>query len=122
ARSRWTRWGSSRRRTRRGGAATGSAERIEGNDTDELHLETDGTRVRLPMTLWTRGSVRSVTCVLSLWTAMAHGACTDPSAAAAARAMAETQCPCATATSHREYVQCVAGVAKSAAASGSLSK
>ena len=87
---------------------------------DEVHQHRDdGTKVRAPMTIWRRGGVLSVPCVLSLWTALAHGACTDP-AAAATRAMAETQCPCATATSHREYVKCVAGVAKMAVASGSL--
>ncbi len=74
------------------------------------------------MTIWRREGVLSVTCVLSLWTAMAHGACTNPSSAAAVRAMADAQCPCATATSHREYVKCVAGVAKSAVTSGSLPK
>jgi len=87
-----------------------------------INVESDRTKVRAPMTIWRRGGVFSVTCVLSLWTAMAHGACTDPSAAAATRAMADAQCPCATATSHREYVKCVAGVAKLAVASGSLPK
>src|SRR5438094_5476845 len=73
------------------------------------------------MAIWRRRGILAVACMLSLWTDMAHGACTDPSAAAATRAMAETQCPCA-ATSHREYVKCVASVAKSAVASGSLPK
>ena len=63
-----------------------------------------------------------VTCILLLPTGMAHGACTNPAAVAATRTMVDAQCPCATATSHREYVKCVAGAAKSAMASGSLPK
>ena len=90
--------------------------------TNSINVETDGTKVRVPMAIWRRRGILAVACMLSLWTDMAHGACTDPSAAAATRAMAETQCPCATATSHREYVKCVASVAKSAVASGSLPK
>src|SRR5882724_6396888 len=76
--------------------------------TNSINVETDGTKVRVPMAIWRRRGILAVACVLSLWTDMAHGACADPSAAAATRAMAETQCPCATATSHREYVKCVA--------------
>jgi hypothetical protein len=67
--------------------------------------------------------LRVVTCILLLSTGMAHGACTNPPAAVGAtRAVVDAQCPCATATSHREYVECVAGAAKSAIASGSLPK
>src|SRR2546427_405874 len=92
-------------------------------DHDDVHQHRDRSHEGAPpMTIWRRGGVLSVTCALSLWTAMAHGACTNPSSAAAVRAMADAQCPCATATSHREYVKCVAGVAKSAVASGSLPK
>lgn len=73
-------------------------------------------RVRLPKRFL------SITCVLLLSTRMAHGACTNPSAVAATRTMVDAQCPCATATSHREYVKCVAVATKSAMASGSLPK
>jgi len=63
-----------------------------------------------------------VTCILLLSTGMAHGACTNPVAVAATRTMVDAQCPCATATSHREYVRCVAVAVKSAMARGSLPK
>ena len=52
----------------------------------------------------------------------ARAACTDPAAAASVRADAERQCPCASASGHRPYVQCVARVAKTAAKGGTLPK
>lgn len=52
----------------------------------------------------------------------ARAACTDAAAVAATRAAADAACPCASATNHGQYVKCVAGVAKAAAASGSLPK
>jgi putative Ca2+/H+ antiporter (TMEM165/GDT1 family) len=45
-----------------------------------------------------------------------------PAAVAATRAAAEAQCPCAAASSHKAYIQCVAEVTKTAAQSGSLPK
>src|SRR5437016_13162228 len=90
--------------------------------TNSINVETDVTKVRVPMAIWRRRGILAVACMLSLWTDMAHGACTDPSAATATRAMAEAQCPCATATRHRQYVKCVASVANAAVASGRLPK
>ena len=59
-------------------------------------------------------------CVL--WgSGVARAACPDSAAVMAVRAMADAQC-CATATSHREYLKCVAGVVKSSVTSGSLPK
>jgi plastocyanin len=58
--------------------------------------------------------------LLSMGTARA--ACTDAAAVAATRAAAEAQCPCAAATGHKTYIQCVAHVAKTAAQSASLPK
>ena len=52
----------------------------------------------------------------------ARAACTDSAAVASARAAAEVQCPCATAASHTQYVQCFAQAAKAAARSGELPK
>ena len=48
--------------------------------------------------------------------------CSDASAAAAVRQMITAQCPCAAATSHREYVKCAAGVVKRAVGTGTLPK
>src|SRR5262245_10571683 len=61
-----------------------------------------------------------VTLLLSLGTARA--ACTDAAAVAATRAVADTLCPCGTSRSHKDYLHCVAQVAKAAALSGSLPK
>jgi len=52
----------------------------------------------------------------------ARAACTDSAAVASARAAAEIQCPCAMASNHTKYVQCVAQAAKTAARSGALPK
>jgi plastocyanin len=54
--------------------------------------------------------------------ATVRAACTDLEAVASVRAQAEQQCPCASAAGHRQYVQCVAAVAKAAAKGGSLPK
>jgi plastocyanin len=61
-----------------------------------------------------------VALLLSIGTARA--ACTDPAAVASTRATADLECPCATATGHKSYIQCVARIAKAAAMSGSLPK
>ena len=58
--------------------------------------------------------------LLSIGTARA--ACTDSAAVASTRAAAELQCPCATFSGHKPYIQCVAKFAKAAATSGSLPK
>jgi plastocyanin len=50
----------------------------------------------------------------------ARAACTDAAAVASTRAAADVQCPCATASGHKPYVQCVARIARAAAMSGSL--
>ena len=46
--------------------------------------------------------------------------CNDDAAVAAARAAAETQCSCDSASNHGRYVSCVAHVANELAASGDL--
>ena len=46
--------------------------------------------------------------------------CQDDAAVATARALADVQCSCATATNHGRYVSCVASVAKELVASGDL--
>jgi hypothetical protein len=53
-------------------------------------------------------------------TGIASAKCTDDAAVAAARAAAEAECGCATASNHGQYVSCVAGVAKALADSGDL--
>jgi len=59
---------------------------------------------------------------LVLSTGTARAACSDLAAVATVRAEAEGQCPCASASGRRPYVQCVARVAKTAAKAGSLPK
>ena len=44
--------------------------------------------------------------------------CNDDAAVAAARAAAEEECGCATASNHGQYVSCVAGVASALVDSG----
>jgi len=45
----------------------------------------------------------------------------DANAVAAARQAADSPCDCSTAKTHRRYVRCVAGVARAAVNSGTLS-
>src|SRR5437867_5724010 len=64
-----------------------------------------------------RSSVRDLgaACLLAAivgFPARALASCDDPAAVCAARAKADAQCPCATATNHGLYVRCVAAVAK----------
>jgi plastocyanin len=68
--------------------------------------------------------MKLVRVVLSLLlsTGTARAMCSDVGAMASVRAEAEQQCPCASASAHRSYVQCVARVAKAAAKGGSLPK
>jgi plastocyanin len=51
-----------------------------------------------------------------------RAACPDAAMVAATRAIADQQCPCASQANHKRYIQCVAGVAKAAAKSGTLPK
>jgi len=46
----------------------------------------------------------------------------DPAAVAAARAQADVDCPCGTASNHGQYVKCVGQVAKTRAEAGLLPK
>jgi hypothetical protein len=48
------------------------------------------------------------------------GGCPSPAAAAAVRAQIAAACPCAAAASHRAYVQCAAGVIRTALGAGTL--
>src|SRR5262245_28958686 len=51
---------------------------------------------------------------------IASAKCNNSAAVAAARALAEAECGCATAKNHGQYVRCVAGVANDLAESGDL--
>ena len=67
------------------------------------------------MSVLPRALLVSAALVLSLIAARAHGAsCTDADAVAAVRAEAAVRCPCNAATSHGQYVSCVARIAHSA--------
>ena len=64
----------------------------------------------------------TIVLALVLSTGTARALCSDRDAVSSVRAEAEGQCPCASASGHRPYVQCVARVAKTAAKAGSLPK
>src|SRR5262245_26345990 len=68
-----------------------------------------------------RSSMPMVVALL-LSVGSARAACTDPGAVTSVRATADQQCPCESASGHKAYVRCVAGVAKTAAKSGALPK
>src|SRR5947208_14760566 len=76
----------------------------------------------------TRPAIGAMLAGLSL-VAMAHSAFAacgvrpeDANAVVAARQAADSQCDCATAKTHHRYVRCVAGVARAAVNSGTLSE
>ena len=111
--SRRSRWGTSRRRGRSPLRVPNAPLLDDQRATAVAKLRRDRTQRR---GLRVRGGfpiIRLLLAALVVATGrLSSAACTDPGAVASTRAAAESQCHCATATSHGEYVRCVAAVAK----------